>query len=102
MTNEYAWLAGIIEGEGYIDRKVRAGQKDAIRIRVKMTDEDVIARVAKMFESSYYPRPQPEGQKLQYETAITGKRALEILRTMEPLFSKRRKARIAELAGLSS
>lgn len=34
-----AWLAGIIEGEGYISASM-------IRINVKMTDEDVILRAA--------------------------------------------------------
>jgi len=97
MKIEDAWLAGIIEGEGCIDRKKRPGQRDAIRIRVKMTDEDIVNRVSQIFGTKYHLRPQPVGRKPQYETIVTGRHANEILDRIFPILGNRRQAKIEEV-----
>lgn len=43
-----AWLSGIIEGEGCIVQPVKPGRATQVAVRVCMTDEDVVYRVAQI------------------------------------------------------
>jgi hypothetical protein len=58
-NEKLAYLAGIVDGEGYVGIK-RGRRRDAInfiyheRIQVRMTDEDAIAFLAKTLGGSYY------------------------------------------------
>lgn len=97
MEPEWAWLTGIIEGEGCIDLKKRKGCKDALRVRVSITDEDIIARVCDLLGTSYHGRDPGDGYKCQYETAVTGKNALTLVEHIWPLLGERRRSTIIEL-----
>lgn len=95
MDVQLAWLAGIIEGEGCITTKHR-GAREALLVRVKMTDEDVIQRVAHLFGSSYHSIPPAQaGWKTQYSTEVTGKRAVKLMEELSPLLGHRRTERLA-------
>ena len=52
---EWAWLAGILEGEGCF--AITGGYP---RITLKMTDEDIVNRVAQFFEASVWHRKRPD------------------------------------------
>lgn len=98
MDTQLAWLAGIIEGEGCISIKSRPNQKNALMVRVKMTDEDIIQRVANLFGTSYRSvAPAQAHWKTQYSTEITGKRAANLMKMISPLLGRRRKERLASL-----
>jgi hypothetical protein len=103
LSVDDGWLAGIIEGEGVIELQRRAGRGPRARIRVKMVDEDVIARLSKLWGAGYRERPPrlPHHQPI-FETEISGRRAEELLSRLRPLFGTRRGAKIDEvLAGAS-
>jgi hypothetical protein len=93
MTVDDAWLAGIIEGEGYISCYPAGATKvPQIRIRVKMTDEDVVARVAALCGVRHRkeaPPPRPH-HKQQYVATITCGKAEALLRRILPLLGERR------------
>ena len=61
---EWAWLAGIIEGEGYFDLKVhtRKGYVSPA-ITVNMTDEDIIRRIHRMTARGTINGPEMRGPK---------------------------------------
>lgn len=82
---ELAWLAGIIEGEGYI------GTSDML-IHVVMTDLDIIERVAQLFDAKILTKKKKEERyKTAYGTAVYGRDAAGWLMTLYPFFGERRK-----------
>lgn len=101
FTVDDGWLAAMIESEGCIDTRPPSPSSKhkaaRLRIRIKMVDEDVIARVADLLGASYRRKKCPPWQD-QFETEIAGKRAEALCRHLLPLFGERRTARI--LAGL--
>ncbi len=74
---------------------------DAIRIKIKMVDRDIIERIACLFGgNAIITLPQPNGWQTQYEITITGKRADAILDRVLPLLGTRRRQRVAELRAI--
>ena len=96
MTDiELAWLAGLLEGEGCFSYR---RDRDIPTVEVKMTDLDVINRVARLMGRTVTPIPaQREGYQPQYRARIQGEPARELMRRLQPHMGKRRAARIAEL-----
>lgn len=89
---ELGWLAGIVEGEGCIT------YTRTPVIAVKMTDEDVIKKVAKLFNRPYYERKNKEfNHRTAYDVSICGTPAIEWLFTLYSLLGSRRKAKILEV-----
>jgi hypothetical protein len=90
---EIAWLSGIVEGEGYI-------AKNHPRLRVRMTDEDVIRR-CHAFGIGTLRGPiegnQERNRQPLFEWTVN-KRAefLTVLRCLYPYLGQRRRARIHE------
>lgn len=86
------WLAGIIEGEGYINTTTKTS-----RIRVRMTDEDVILKIKDIAGCGYingpYKRKNPN-HKPSWEWTVSKKlQVKEIINIIYPyLCSRRRKA----------
>lgn len=86
------WLAGLLEGEG----SFTAGtNRHPCSISVQMTDEDVIARVAALFGSSYWTcNPQHPHHKISYVTRIRGGSAIDIMNLIRPFMGIRRQGQI--------
>ena len=93
-----AWLAGLLDGEGCFD-----APRGNPRIRVRMTDFDVILRAATLMDASTYGevdrRPTRVGglPKPLLCAQTTGQKALAVMRTVLPYMGSRRSAKITEL-----
>lgn len=93
---ELAWLAGLLEGEGWfgIDRT----GKGRPAIKVNMTDQDVIERVADLLGGIKVGIQPAQGNwKTQYVVRLKGERAASLMRTLQPLMGARRAERIREV-----
>ncbi|MFC0623813.1 hypothetical protein [Kribbella deserti] len=94
MTPEQAaWLAGLLDGEGCFD-----APRNNPRIRVKMSDHDVIIRAADLMDASTHLEPPGRnGYKPLMVAQITGARAVAVMRAVLPLLSARRTAKATSL-----
>jgi hypothetical protein len=96
----HAWLAGLLEGEGYFGMiRNRVGGKTYRypRIGVSMTDRDVIARVATMFGLGTYEIKAPgnsHGRLDSYRAWSTGEAGAEWMRSLRSLMGERRRDQI--------
>ena len=93
-TNDLYWLAGLLEGEG----SFLTGPPSAPRypvLALQMTDQDVVARVAAMFDrklgrwQSRHAREQPV-----FLVRITGTKAVAWMTALRPLMGERRRLQI--------
>lgn len=90
-----AWLAGILEGEGCIDTN-----RGNPRIRVKMTDADIVLRAAHLMGAKVYSddwNARTHGHRPSWVAQITGAPALAVLDTVLPHLGTRRTARATEI-----
>jgi hypothetical protein len=90
-TQDIAWLAGIIEGEGCI--YVRGGSPSLI---VLMTDRDVVERVAGMLGSKVATVYRQHGYKTAYKTRVGGEAAATWIADLYEFLGERRKAKAIE------
>jgi hypothetical protein len=96
---DLGWIAGLIEGEGYIGRIGRKSQPVA-SLEIYSTDRDVIERLVKLLggktkqrEQCLSARKYSKGQtKTLYYVRWNSARAAAIIMTIFPLLSERRKA----------
>lgn len=90
---ESAWLAGIIEGEGCIDRNGNRN-KVYVRLRVEMTDEDVISRCHTITNAGivhYVPYKRKEHHSVTWRWSVHKADELKsILDAIYPWLGKRR------------
>jgi hypothetical protein len=95
---DVAWLAGLLEGEGYFGMiRSRVGGKvyRYPRVGVTMTDRDVIDRVAAMFDTKVYAvKPGPQSNLESYRFTLVGTRAAELMVALRPWMGGRRQAKI--------
>lgn len=89
------WLAGLLEGEGTFD--LHKGKY--ARIRVSMTDRDVVGRAAHLMDGRIRMTISPVGLKPMFHTEITGHKAEAIMRELLPFMGARRSAKIGEILG---
>lgn len=93
-----AWLAGLLDGEGCFD-----APRGNPRIRVKMTDLDVILRAADVMDASTYGevdhrRTVTGGERSPLMVAqVSGDKAIAVMRAVLPWMGARRAAKITEL-----
>lgn len=89
------WLAGLLEGEGSF-LKGSPSRPHEPAVVLNMTDEDVVARVAAMFDQKYYKRRgRPDlGWKPSYIFRLRGSRAVDLMRILLPLMGHRRQEQI--------
>jgi hypothetical protein len=92
------WLAGLLEGEGFfgtINSRVGGKCYRYPRIGVLMSDEDVIARVGRMWgiKVFVYDPPAPSRKRL-YRVTKLGKGAVALMEQLRPLMGQRRQAQI--------
>lgn len=99
-SEEIAWLAGILDGEGsfLLNRSIVGGKVYLYpKIIVGMTDLDVIERVADLFGTSVYEPPKMKDRKRLWRATIQGAGAVELMRLLRPWMSERRGEKIDEL-----
>jgi hypothetical protein len=102
MTDELttAWLAGLLEGEGYFGLVCRKGRASRyLTLRVSMTDEDIIKRAAEAMGGAtihriYSPRFRENGWQPQYSAALYGDKAIAVIDKIYPYLGERRRAAI--------
>lgn len=95
---EIAWLSGLLEGEGYFSY-----DNGTHRITLNMIDEDIVYKVARLFEkitnTSYnpttvYQEKYNPNSKIYYRLSVCGERARMIMHTIVPHMGYRRRQRI--------
>lgn len=96
---DFAWLTGLLEGEGSFIPGPPSNRNQPV-ISVSMTDEDVIARVARLWSMSYCPCSEGKcaenGWKVPYRTALRGAKAVALMLKLKPHMSTRRQSQIRE------
>ncbi len=98
IEQEIIWLAGLLEGEGYFQVCSVRGTATVIRIRLQMTDEDVVRHAARIMGAPSVrvrKRNNPKWKDL-YVTEVQCYRAESIMRQILPFMGARRKSRIEE------
>lgn len=92
--SDWAWLSGLLEGEGWFGSAGTGGKSP--RVRVQMTDQDVMERVAKMFsvKCRLDHRFGMQNRKPIWRAEVGGDRAVVIMNRILPQMGKRRTERI--------
>lgn len=89
-----AWLAGLLDGEGCFD-----SPRGNPRVRVKMTDLDVVLRAADLMGAKTYLEPAQRAEWSDTMVAqITGEPAVAVMRAVLPWMGSRRSAKITEIS----
>jgi hypothetical protein len=91
--DDLLWLAGLLEGEGSFD----AHRGKYPRIRVAMTDRDVVGRAASLMDTSIRLSLHAAPAKPTWHSEVSGPRAVSIMEAVLPHMGARRSARIAEV-----
>ena len=95
---DFYWLIGILEGEGCFGITPARRYKNSVyrypKIALQMTDEDIVARVAKLLNTTYSFGPRQKPHKNIFHCSISGARAAEAMQTMREFMGKRRQAKI--------
>ncbi len=94
------WLAGLLEGEGtFFTCKSHVNGKiyRYPYVSVNMTDEDVVQRVCNIFGTKITVLKKLPNRKQQWKCTAYGARAVEIMKSIRPLMSKRRSDKIDEI-----
>lgn len=94
MTPEQAaWLAGLLDGEGCFD-----APRNNPRIRVKMSDLDVILRAADLMGATTHREAarQPHHKPCMV-AQITGDRAVAVMRAVLPHLGARRSQKATDI-----
>mgnify|MGYP001617584251 CR=1 FL=1 len=95
---EWAWLAGILDGEGSIRIERPRGHKlGAIRIAVRMASLETIERCREITHvGSLYEPPVPDNRQKLYQWQICGKAPIGVLRHCLPfMVTKQQQAQLA-------
>lgn len=84
---EIAWMAGLLEGEGYFG--LAQGYPTIVLV---MTDFDVVEHAAKLFGKRVYrfPPPKKANRKQLWKASVTGSRAADWMRAIRPFMGDRR------------
>lgn len=93
-----AWCAGLFEGEGSIDAERQY-------ITIKMTDYDIVQRIAKVWQVDVYEMPRnsksiEKNYKIQYRAVLRGITAAYFLRRIMPYLGKRRASKANEFLSI--
>ena len=102
---DVAWIAGLLEGEGYFgidnrskDRYETSKIPPAPFIKVSMVDEDIIQRLSKLLDKPYFSPSRKTVTGKQVYTLHIGEKekVLSILQQILPYMGVRRGERIKE------
>nr|YP_002000412.1 putative LAGLIDADG homing endonuclease [Oedogonium cardiacum]YP_002000466.1 putative LAGLIDADG homing endonuclease [Oedogonium cardiacum]ACC97274.1 putative LAGLIDADG homing endonuclease [Oedogonium cardiacum]ACC97302.1 putative LAGLIDADG homing endonuclease [Oedogonium cardiacum] len=100
---DIAWMAGLLEGEGSFGLDKRSKQRyekstspPGAYVKISMTDEDVIEKMAKLVNKTYYsPTRLTKKNKKVYILHIGDRESLlALLPRLFPYFGKRRQAEV--------
>jgi len=92
-TKDKYWLAGLLEGEGCF----MAGppsKPNLPLVVLQMTDKDVIEKAANLFGVTMCRHRQDTDWKESWTTRIRGKKAVDLMKEIQPLMGERRKQQI--------
>lgn len=93
-TTQIAWVAGLLEGEASFFMSGRS-----ITITIRMTDRDVIDRVANLFGGRVYGpvdrRYLDKGHQPIWQTQVKGPKAAAWMMTIYRLLGRRRRSQVA-------
>lgn len=89
------WLSGLLEGEGCFDLH----RQKYPRIRLGMSDRDVVGRAATLMGSRVRLSLRPAPQSAMWHTEISGERAITIMKLILPHMGSRRSGKIATILG---
>ncbi|MDG4801738.1 hypothetical protein [Micromonospora sp. WMMD980] len=93
--DDIVWLAGLLEGEGAFDL-----HRDRYpRVRVAMTDRDVVGRAATLFGVSVRLKLNPPPNQATWHAEASGPKAEAVMRAILPHMGARRSQRIASILG---
>ena len=93
-TAELHWLAGLLEGEGTFMTGPPSSPGLPV-IAVNMTDEDVMARLGRIFgRKVQVVRPRKVRWRTSYQVRVNGRDALLWMTLLRPLMGSRRQAQI--------
>lgn len=85
-TEQAAWLAGLLDGEGCFDLT-----RNSPRVRVKMSDHDVILRAADLMNARVHVEPpRLSHHKPCMVAQVHGDTAVAVLRSILPYLGARR------------
>ena len=91
------WLAGLLEGEGSFLCGPPSNPHCPI-VACSMTDEDVILRLANLWGVTYgrvgEKRSVARGWKTAWAVRLHGQRAVDLMKAIRPLMSRRRQGQI--------
>jgi hypothetical protein len=94
---DFILVSRLLEGEGSF-LAPPPSSPNSPRLARAMTDQDVVERVAEIWGVGYCSastkRHRERGWKPAWIVAISGRRAVEMMRLLYPLMSKRRQAQI--------
>lgn len=94
-ATDVAWLAGLLEGEGYFAPPTRGMWSP--QIRILMTDRDVIERVAEFLGGANIRIRRARGRRREaYGVMLHGRQAIGVMFTVYPFMGARRQERIRE------
>ena len=95
---EYAWLAGLLEGEGYFQiTKPRPNHPTQVLIRLSMTDKDVVEKAANLLKVSINSKAETSEKKTIYSFTLSRRDDVEkTLIQILPHMGSRRSKKINE------
>jgi len=93
--DDLLWLAGLLEGEGTFD----AHRGRYPRIRLGMTDRDVVGRAASLMGAEFRSSLRRPPASATWHTEVSGERAVAIMREVLPFMGARRSAAIVNALG---
>ena len=98
-SNQEAYFAGIVDGEGYISYEKTKKNYSIPSISVEMTDKDVIDRIYKFFNvgSVVFIKPRQKHHLDSWRWRARGKAAVNIYFKIYNYLSARRKLKIDEV-----
>ena len=108
---DLAYIAGIVDGEGYVGIKKATVRKDCqtpgyhARVQIRMVDEEAIQFIASALGGWYYPeKPHSEKGKPLFCYQASDKKAEEVLKILLPYLriKKRQALNVLELRNLQS
>lgn len=96
---EIIWLAGLLEGEGTFFCAAPTHRRPGIRVKLEMTDEDIVKRAAVLVPCATKVRAcraRCDSWSTTYVKCWNGADAEYIMRAVLPYMGERRSAKIRE------
>lgn len=110
---EWIWLAGLLEGEGWFGIEVNrpGGRRDMIHVGLEMCDKDIVERAHRIAQGArpvirrISNKPSRNGvgvYKDSYTFRIFGQKAEDVMRRVRPYMGERRGAKIDGLLAMKN